>query len=200
MDRFLAVSLLVLAFASEVQAKCACQCINGRMRPICSPGDLLPPNCPMTACPVTGPTVVPIQPAARRPEPPCVCNKDAATVVDRGRDDPQPPLAGRRQKLGWGLRTRITGHRHPARPELGQAATDAHRRGQRRQGDLRTILGEMRSSGPPRSERTAASLSADRLRYPKRDLARPPGVGLDLLLYQNCVCRDSRLDECQERC
>ena len=91
MDRFLAVSLLVLVFALEAKAKCACQCINGRMQPICSPGDLLPPNCPMTACPMTGPTVVPIHPRnRRRPEPPCVRNKDAATVVDRGRDDVMP--------------------------------------------------------------------------------------------------------------
>jgi hypothetical protein len=64
---FLAVLVLGLVFASELQAKCVCRCINGRMQPRCTnPGELLPPNCPMTACPMTGVTIVPIQPLRRR--------------------------------------------------------------------------------------------------------------------------------------
>ena len=56
MTRFLKIAVLGfgLICSTEVQAKCVCQCINGRMQSVCSnPGDTVPANCPMSACPMT---------------------------------------------------------------------------------------------------------------------------------------------------
>jgi hypothetical protein len=48
-------------YSATAQAKCVCQCVNGRTQSIRSSSeDLLPANCPMTKCPTTGPAIVPI--------------------------------------------------------------------------------------------------------------------------------------------
>jgi hypothetical protein len=72
-----AVALAVgLIYSADAQAKCNCQCINGRMQSICSnSGDLLPANCPMTACPLTSPAIVPIQPPQPPPPGTSVCSQ-----------------------------------------------------------------------------------------------------------------------------
>src|SRR5262245_27062079 len=65
MTRFLQMAVLGFGLigSAEVQAKCTCQCINGWMQSVCSsPGDTVPAVCPMTACSMTGPTVLPVQP------------------------------------------------------------------------------------------------------------------------------------------
>jgi hypothetical protein len=77
---FLNVAAVVFAigliYPPEAQAKCHCQCVNGRMQSICSnSGDLLPANCPMMACPMTGPAIVPIQPPQPPPAGTSVCSQ-----------------------------------------------------------------------------------------------------------------------------
>jgi hypothetical protein len=73
-----------LICSTEVQAKCVCQCINGRMRSVCSsPGDMVPANCPMSACPMTGPTVLPIQPPQLPPPGTSVCSQQQGRRVCR---------------------------------------------------------------------------------------------------------------------
>jgi hypothetical protein len=55
------------------------------MQSVCSsPGDTVPANCPMSACPMTGPTVLPVQPPQLPPPGASVCSqqsKGAAFVI-----------------------------------------------------------------------------------------------------------------------
>ena len=79
------VALFVgLISSTDVEAKCSCQCVNGRMQSVCtSPGDLLPANCPMTACTMTGPTVLPIQPPQPPPPGTSVCSQQQGRRICR---------------------------------------------------------------------------------------------------------------------
>ncbi|MGY3615813.1 hypothetical protein ACVJGD_002009 [Bradyrhizobium sp. USDA 10063] len=84
MGRFFAILALGLIVPAEARAKCECQCVNGQMQPICTnPGELLPPNCPMTACPMTGPTIAPIQPPQPPPPGASVCSQQQGRRVCR---------------------------------------------------------------------------------------------------------------------
>ena len=49
-------------FASRADAECICQCVDGRMQPLCSRSIDLPPICPPTICPKAAPSIAPINP------------------------------------------------------------------------------------------------------------------------------------------
>jgi hypothetical protein len=43
-----------------VNAGCTCQCVSGRMQPLCDGAIDLPPICPPTICPLAGPELAPL--------------------------------------------------------------------------------------------------------------------------------------------
>lgn len=51
-----------LLATSAAQAECACRCVNGEVRPICTSAMDLPPLCAPTLCPLTPPSLAPLQP------------------------------------------------------------------------------------------------------------------------------------------
>jgi hypothetical protein len=53
--------------APATNAGCTCQCVNGRMQPLCSSSIDLPPICPPAICPITAPSIAPIQPPTLPP-------------------------------------------------------------------------------------------------------------------------------------
>jgi hypothetical protein len=55
-----ALVFALLCICQEVHADCSCQCINGRMQPVCSNLDVAP-LCPPTFCPVGAPSITPPQ-------------------------------------------------------------------------------------------------------------------------------------------
>jgi hypothetical protein len=44
------------ALTSQARAECTCQCVNGRMQPLCSSSLDLPPICPPAICPIISPS------------------------------------------------------------------------------------------------------------------------------------------------
>ena len=56
--------ILGIAFlaAPRAMAGCACQCVDGRMQPLCNSTLDLPPICPPTICPIASPSITPINP------------------------------------------------------------------------------------------------------------------------------------------
>jgi hypothetical protein len=61
-----AFALLALVY-SPAQANCTCQCVNGRMQPLCDSSIDLPPLCPPIVCPIATPSVAPISPPTLPP-------------------------------------------------------------------------------------------------------------------------------------
>ena len=62
----LAVALLFLA-AATARAACECQCVNGRMQPLCESSIDIRPLCGSTICPIdVAPAMAPLNP----PTPP----------------------------------------------------------------------------------------------------------------------------------
>jgi hypothetical protein len=53
--------LLTLA-STALHAGCTCQCVNGRMQPLCDSAIDLRPLCPPTVCPIASPSMAPISP------------------------------------------------------------------------------------------------------------------------------------------
>jgi hypothetical protein len=51
-----------VALTSQAWAECTCQCVNGRMQPLCSSSLDLPPICPPAICPIMSPSIAPINP------------------------------------------------------------------------------------------------------------------------------------------
>jgi hypothetical protein len=62
----LTVSFLAFLTASA-EASCVCRCVDGQMQPLCSSSIDLPLICPMTTCPLTPPSIAPIQPTQLPP-------------------------------------------------------------------------------------------------------------------------------------
>jgi hypothetical protein len=82
--RALAALVFSLIICGDARAKCSCQCVNGRMQSVCTgPGDMVPANCPMIACPMTGPTVLPVQPPDLPPPGTSVCSQQQGRRVCR---------------------------------------------------------------------------------------------------------------------
>jgi hypothetical protein len=50
----------LVCMCQAAHADCSCQCIDGRMQPVCSNLDV-PPRCPLTFCPLGAPTITPPQ-------------------------------------------------------------------------------------------------------------------------------------------
>lgn len=59
MKTLIALGLLTLATAAS--ANCACRCVNGEVRPICTNSLDIPPICAPTICPIVPPAITPIQ-------------------------------------------------------------------------------------------------------------------------------------------
>ena len=55
------VALALCAFSSQVQAGCTCQCVNGKMQPLCSSALDIAPPC-MGICGPVAPSIAPINP------------------------------------------------------------------------------------------------------------------------------------------
>ena len=67
-----AISLgLALCFAvmliCEARADCTCECVNGKMQPLCDSSIDLPPLCPLTLCPLATPSLAPLNPLTLPP-------------------------------------------------------------------------------------------------------------------------------------
>ena len=58
--RALWVGLLLLLLGCAAQASCVCECVDGRMQPICQSAIDLPPLCPPTLCPLASPSIAPL--------------------------------------------------------------------------------------------------------------------------------------------
>lgn len=52
----------LVALPSQAIAGCTCQCVNGRMQPLCDSAIDLRPICPPTICGITPPSIAPINP------------------------------------------------------------------------------------------------------------------------------------------
>jgi hypothetical protein len=50
------------ALTSQARAECTCQCVNGRMQPLCSSSLDLPSICPPAICPIMSPSIASINP------------------------------------------------------------------------------------------------------------------------------------------
>ena len=61
-----AAGALLFMIASQAQADCICECVNGQMQPLCSSSIDLPPICPPTICPLDTPSIAPL-PSLRLP-------------------------------------------------------------------------------------------------------------------------------------
>ena len=54
------MTLLMLAtmtFGETANAGCTCECVNGRMQPLCENSLDMPPICPPTICPIMAPSL-----------------------------------------------------------------------------------------------------------------------------------------------
>lgn len=60
MRQFIAFVALAL-LGGAVSANCACQCVNGQVRPICTGALDLPPICSPQLCPLVPPAIQPLQ-------------------------------------------------------------------------------------------------------------------------------------------
>ena len=49
-------------YVSDVFASCSCECVGGRVVPICSSSLDIRPICPPRICPITPPSIAPITP------------------------------------------------------------------------------------------------------------------------------------------
>lgn len=52
----------LLMASSNAHAGCTCQCVNGRVTPICSNALEAPPICSPQICPITPPSIAPMNP------------------------------------------------------------------------------------------------------------------------------------------
>lgn len=63
MIRLLLITLTLLLFNSiPVSAACTCQCVNGTVTPLCSSSLDIAPSCSLAMCPMTTPSIAPINP------------------------------------------------------------------------------------------------------------------------------------------
>ena len=56
------LALIVVAssfLTLTAQAKCVCQCVEGRLLPRCTTSTDIPPACPMSVCAMTPPSIAP---------------------------------------------------------------------------------------------------------------------------------------------
>jgi hypothetical protein len=58
--RALWIGLLLSLLGGVAHASCVCECVDGRMQPICQNAIDLPPLCPMTLCPLASPSIAPL--------------------------------------------------------------------------------------------------------------------------------------------
>src|SRR5258708_10743077 len=63
----LLAAVVLFASVAHANAECVCQCVDGRMQPLCQNSIDLPPLCPPTICPITSPSIAPINPAILPP-------------------------------------------------------------------------------------------------------------------------------------
>ncbi len=53
---------IALLMSARAEAGCTCQCVDGRMQPLCESSIDLPPICPPSVCPIGGTSLAPINP------------------------------------------------------------------------------------------------------------------------------------------
>jgi hypothetical protein len=54
------VVVFVAALASAAAAECTCECVSGRMQPLCDSSIDLAPICPLQICPLVAPALPPL--------------------------------------------------------------------------------------------------------------------------------------------
>ena len=67
MRALLIAATFVILATSPSNAGCTCQCVNGRMQPLCDSAIDLPPLCPMQMCPPGQPSLAPLNPPTLPP-------------------------------------------------------------------------------------------------------------------------------------
>jgi hypothetical protein len=60
-------ALVFILYSTAAHAECTCQCVNGRMQPLCDNSIGVPPICPPTVCPIASPSIAPISPPTLPP-------------------------------------------------------------------------------------------------------------------------------------
>jgi hypothetical protein len=65
--KFVLAVTLWLALVAQASAACVCQCVDGRMQPICQSSIDLRPICPATICPIMSPSIAPLNPPTLPP-------------------------------------------------------------------------------------------------------------------------------------
>jgi uncharacterized membrane protein YeaQ/YmgE (transglycosylase-associated protein family) len=61
-------AFLLLAINIErAGAECVCQCVDGKMQPLCQSSIDLAPVCPAAVCPIAAPSIAPLKPATIPP-------------------------------------------------------------------------------------------------------------------------------------
>lgn len=73
-------ALAWIASISPATANCICQCVDGRMQPLCSSSLGVPPICPPAICPIMPPSITPINPPTIPPIGTTACRQ--ARVCD----------------------------------------------------------------------------------------------------------------------
>lgn len=58
---------LTAPLVGPAMADCTCECVNGRMQPLCDSSIDLPPICPPTLCPLAAPSLEPLNPPTLPP-------------------------------------------------------------------------------------------------------------------------------------
>lgn len=56
-----------MIFSQIAWGNCVCRCVNGEVVPICSNSMDMPPMCNMQMCPITPPSIKPIDPITMPP-------------------------------------------------------------------------------------------------------------------------------------
>lgn len=65
--RLLIAIALLLASSIAARAACECQCVDGRMQPLCDSAIDMRPMCPAMLCPMAPPSLAPIAPQTLPP-------------------------------------------------------------------------------------------------------------------------------------
>jgi hypothetical protein len=64
-----------IASTVPATANCICQCVDGKMQPLCNTHLAVPPICPPTICPIMTPSIAPINPPTIPPIGSTLCRQ-----------------------------------------------------------------------------------------------------------------------------